>query len=147
MTDPMVDLALRLGIVAAAGAAVSLFALGSRVWRERRRHVALLSRPTPELTRGEPTVLLFSGALCADCTQQKAILVDIRQGLGGGWRLREVQAAAELPLARRFGVESVPATVVLDSAGRPAAVNYGLVDGDTLSRQLAALLSKVAQAI
>lgn len=146
MTDPMVEFALRLGIVAASGGAVSSFAWGSRAWRKRRRQLALQSATTPELAQGEPTVLLFSGALCADCNQQKAILVDISKGLGDGWRLREVQAAAEVPLARRFGVESVPATVVLDSAGRPAAVNYGLVDSDTLIRQLAPLLSNVAQA-
>ncbi len=144
MTDPVIDLGLRLGIVAAAGGAVWLSARGSTLWRSHRRRRALRSRPTPEETKGEPTVLLFTGALCADCTRQKEILLDLHHGLADGWRLHEVQAVSEVHLARRFGVESVPATVVLDSAGRAMAVNYGLVDTGTLSRQLQPLLSPVA---
>ncbi len=146
MTDPVIDLGLRLGIVAAAGGAVWLFARGSRLWRERRRRLALQTGPTPEVTEGEPTVLLFTGALCADCTQQKDILLGLHQGLGDGWRLREMQAAAEVHLAHRFGIESVPATVVLDTAGRPVAINYGLVDAGTLSKQLQPLLNPVGLA-
>jgi len=144
MTDPGLDLGLRLGIVAAAGGAVWLAASGGSVWRSYRRRRALRSRPMPGVTNGTPTVLLFTGALCADCTRQKEILLDLHHGLADGWRLHEVQVVLEVHLARHFGVESVPSTVVLDAAGRPIAVNYGLVDTGTLSRQLRPLLSPAA---
>ncbi len=146
MTDPGLDLGLRLGIVAAAGGAVWLSARGSEVWRSYRRRRALETGRTPELTRDVPALLLFSGTLCVDCARQKEILLGLREELGAGWRLHEVHAASEVQLARRFRVESVPATVVLDRAGRPVAVNYGLVDAGTLSKQLQPLLNPVGLA-
>lgn len=140
MTDPALDLALRLGLTAAAGAGV----IGGRAalghWRDRRRRRGMTGAPLPELAAGEPTVLLFTGALCGDCIQQKEILQEIRTRLGG-WRIQEVRAAVERSLATRFGVESVPATVVLDRQGRPMSINYGLQAAPSMIRQLQAVVS------
>ncbi len=143
MTDPLVDLGVRVGLIAAGGIAVVLGRRALGRWREDRRRRALRFGLASEVTEGQPTVLLFSGALCADCNRQKDILRALRDAAGDGWRLREVQAAREVDLARRFGVQSVPATVVLDQSGHAVAVNYGLVEAPTLSRQLGSLLGVV----
>jgi thioredoxin-like negative regulator of GroEL len=45
-------------------------------------------------------------------------------------------AAKDVALAGRFGVQSVPATVVLNRSGKPVGVNYGLVSGDIIASQL-----------
>ncbi len=140
MTDPAADFGARLGVVAAAGVAVLFVRRGAQVWQSIRRRRALGSSALPELTNGAPGVLLFTGTLCADCQRQKEILDVLRDDLGNGWRVREVQAARERPLAHRFRIASVPATVVLDAGGRPVAINYGLAPAETVRRQLEPLL-------
>ncbi len=135
MSDSLIELGVRVGIAGIAGISM----LGARQlavqWQARRRRRVLASAPAPDVTQGEATVLLFSGARCSDCVRQREILLEMR-GRSNGWRLREVQAADEVHLARRFGVESVPATVILDGSGQPVAVNYGLVEEGVLAQQL-----------
>jgi len=137
------DLGLRLGVTAVLGAGVVAGRLGLIAWRDQRRSRALAGRPLPDLAAGEPTVLLFTGTLCSDCIRQKRILVDLRRRLGG-WRMRELHAAKEGPLAARFGIQSVPATVLLGPEGRSVAVNYGLVQADVLVNQLRPLVAASA---
>ncbi len=131
-----VEFGWRLGVVLLAGLGLLFVRLAALAWSAHRRRQGLRSEPAPALAGDEPTVLLFSGRLCGDCEQQKQVLLDLRRDLGNAWRIREVQAAGEVELARRFGVESIPATVILDAAGRPLAVNYGLVPASTLQGQL-----------
>jgi hypothetical protein len=139
MRQTLLDLAWRTALVAMAFLGVFAARGLGRVWARRRRARALAIGTAPEVTAGTPTVLLFSGSRCVDCDQQRAILQDVQTSAPAGWRVHEVKAAADPTLARRFGVESVPATVLLDSSGRSVEVNYGLVDEATLRRQLAAL--------
>jgi len=136
MRGPVLEFAWRLGLVGLALLGMLLVRAVFLARAARRRRRGLASEPAPALSRGQPTVLLFSGALCGDCIRQKEILADLRTAMGNGWRIREVQAAQEGDLSRRFGVESIPATVVLDAGGRPLAVNYGLVPPGTLQGQL-----------
>lgn len=140
MTDPTMQLALRIGVTAVLGAGLIGAHAGLGRWRDRRRRGALGGLPLPELAAGEPTVLLFTGAFCSDCVRQKKILQDVGTRLRG-WRMHEVHAAREQPLAARFGVQSVPATVILDQLGRPVSINYGLQPGDAMLRQLQAVVS------
>jgi hypothetical protein len=135
-----VDLLVRAGVVAGAGAVVLVGRAGLLAWQRARVRKALAGRPLPDLAAGMPTVLLFTGTLCSDCIRQKEILQDLRSQLDG-WRIREVLAAGESDLATRFGVESVPATVLLDRAGSPTAVNYGLVDANAFLGQLHELVA------
>lgn len=144
MTGAALDVGLRLGVAAALGTGLVASRAGLLAWRDRRRRRAMSGPPLPDLAGGEPTVLLFTGALCSDCTRQKEILQDVRTRVGG-WRMREVRAARERPLAARFGVESVPATVLLTATGRPVAVNYGLAAAHVVQGQLVAALAVPAQ--
>jgi thioredoxin-like negative regulator of GroEL len=145
MSETLFDLAWRTALVAIAFFAVFAARGLGRAWARRRRARALELGLAPEMAAGAPTVLLFSGSRCVDCDQQRAILQDVQTGVAGRWRVREVKAAVDPALARRFGVESVPATVLLDSSGRSVEVNYGLVDAGTLRGQLAALLAERAE--
>jgi thioredoxin-like negative regulator of GroEL len=84
-----------------------------------------------------PRLITFSGPWCAECRTQKRII----DGVVADWN-REVEVAyvdviAEIDLARRFDVLTVPTTVVAASDGRIASINRGLVDGDRLRAQLA----------
>lgn len=140
MTGAAMDLLVRVGITGVMGAGLLGARAGLQLWRQGRARKAMAGRPLPDLAAGTPTVLLFTGALCSDCLRQKEILQGLHTQLDG-WRVREVMAATERPLAARFGVESVPATVLLNGAGSPTAVNYGLVDADAFMKQLQALVA------
>jgi thioredoxin-like negative regulator of GroEL len=135
------ELALRIAVVLAAILALLLARRAVAAWQSDRRRRALESGLIPELTQGAPTVLLFSGTLCGDCVIQKEILLGLRASLGNGWRIREVEAAQESAFARRFGIESVPSTVIMKPEGAAVAVNYGLVPAETLTGQLKPLLT------
>ena len=138
MSDPLQALAFRLGVLVLV-AAITLGAWGALLtWGAYRRRRAMRASAVPELSQGEPTILLFTGTLCSDCQTQKEIIDSLLSETANGWRLREVHAAREVGVARRFGVETVPATVVIDAGGRPRAVNYGLIDAGSLREQLAA---------
>jgi thiol-disulfide isomerase/thioredoxin len=140
MTGPALDVGLRLAVAAALGTGLVAGRAGLAAWRDRRRRRAIGGPALPELALGEATVLLFTGSLCADCIRQKEILEEVQTRLGG-WRIHEVRAAREQQLAARFGVQSVPATVVLDPKGQPMSVNYGLQDIGVMVGQLQALLT------
>jgi len=142
VSDPVVALGLRLVALAGAGGLL-LAGRAALGWRAERRERRALGVSAAEEGGGRPAVLLFTGTLCADCGRQKDILAELRGHLGG-WELREVPAARDIRLARRFGVESVPATVVLDVAGRAVAVNYGLTDLALLTRQVESLVGRAA---
>ncbi len=138
MNDPAQALALRAGALLLVAALVLATWGGLRAWGAYRRRQALRTSPVPELSQGKPTILLFTGILCSDCHTQKEIINTVLNEMVDGWRVQEIQAARDVRAARRFGVESVPATVVIDAGGRPRAVNYGLVEAGALSRQLRA---------
>jgi hypothetical protein len=136
--DPGTAVALRIGVVAAAGIGLLGAQRGLAVWQTARRRQALANGPTTGLATGMPQLLVFTGTLCADCLVQKDI-VDRLRAQRPIFDPREVTAARAPELTRRFRIESVPATVLIDSAGRALAVNYGLADEPTLSRQLDSL--------
>ena len=135
MAEPVVGIVVRVGIIAVVLAGLLLGRLALHRWQAVRRRRVLDSEALPGMSNGEASVLLFTGTLCTDCMVQR----DILQGLetsAGPFHLQEVMAAKDVALAGRFGVQSVPATVVLNRQGKPVGVNYGLVSGDIIASQL-----------
>ena len=135
MRDPFTALLVRALVVGLVTGAIVAARPILSAWQAGRSRRALQASVLPEWRTGRPLVLLFTGALCSDCIRQKDVLAKLAPD--GGVGVEEIFAARSPQLARQFGVKSVPATVVLDGEGRPRAVNYGLVDAATLSRQLA----------
>lgn len=86
---------------------------------------------------GFPVVLAFSTADCVPCkTVQKPALDELRGRFSGQVQVREVDATIEPALARRFGILTVPSTVVIGAQGAIVAVNQGPVGWETLAGQL-----------
>ena len=50
--------------------------------------------------------------------------------------VRHIDTTIVPDLARRFGIFTVPSTVVLDQSGRVLAINHGLAGAGKLARQL-----------
>jgi len=94
----------------------------------------------PELSQGKTTVLFFTGEHCSVCHhRQKPALDVVRSSHNGDLRVIELDAVEENSLARRFGVLSLPSTVVLAADGTVGAVNYGFAPSDQLNAQVASL--------
>src|ERR1700682_2307480 len=104
-------LALLLLGLALIWAAVAAGARYRRWRRVNRMH-------NPELSQGKTTVLFFTGEYCSVCHhRQKPALELVKSSLNGDLRVIEVDAAQEAALTRRFGVLSLPSTVVLAADG------------------------------
>ena len=87
-----------------------------------------------------PAILYFTTANCAQCRfQQTPALERLRQSWGESVHIRKLDAIEYDHLARRFGIMTVPSTVVLDRQRRLVAINHGLADTTRLDRQLRSL--------
>lgn len=101
----------------------------------RRRRVNVMSEPG--LSDGRRTVLFFTGEYCTVCHYRQKPALDALQGeMDGSLRVVELDAARETALARRFGVLSLPTTVILAADGTVGAVNYGFAPRDQLRAQV-----------
>ncbi len=72
----------------------------------------------------QPTVLYFWSHDCHQCRVAQAPTLD-RLAAEGGAHVVPIDAVAERGLADRFGVLTVPTTIVLAPSGEVRAVNHG----------------------
>ena len=109
-----------------------------RHWQVQRAARFAPSDPLLATLRpGVPAILYFTTPFCAPCfTQQRPALQRLRDLLGDGVQVIEVDAMAQQDAADRWGVLSVPTTFILDGQGRPRQVNHGVAGVDTLMRQV-----------
>jgi thioredoxin-like negative regulator of GroEL len=129
-------LALLALLVVGLGLLWTVVAFGARFRRWRR----VDRMRTPELSQGKTTVLFFTGEHCSVCHhRQKPALDVVRSSHNGNLRVVELDAARETSLVRRFGVLSLPSTVVLAADGTVGAVNYGFAPSDQINAQVASL--------
>lgn len=105
-------------------------------WRSsrlRRKGAADLLAPASRI----PVVLAFSTPDCVPCkTVQKPALEELQRQFPGRFEVRDIDATAEPVLARRFGIFTVPSTVVISERGEVAAINQGTADWRRLAAQL-----------
>jgi len=124
------DRLLAFSLVAAV-LAVSWAGLAWRSWRFRRRPAADL------LDDGRPLVLAFSTPDCVPCkTIQKPALEELQRRYQDRVNIREVDALAQPELAGRFGILTVPSTVVVGATGVVLAINHGAADWEKLAQFL-----------
>jgi thiol-disulfide isomerase/thioredoxin len=123
-----------LGVVAVG---VTFLWLGLR-WRTAR-----LRRPNAGdvLARlavsGSPLVMAFTTPECVPCrTIQRPALEELARRYPGRVHVREVDATVDLDLADRFGIMTVPSTVIIGPLGDVIAINYGAARWEKLAAQL-----------
>lgn len=141
----MNDRILALGAVAALAAAIWL---GSRVYRAvlRRSPAQDSALDGVGLPRdGRPVVLGFSGEYCLPCkTQQRPALEHLREDFGASLHVLELDALEHADLAARYGVLTIPTTVVLDGRRIVIAINYGFTPAEKLAAQVKPSLASTA---
>ena len=85
---------------------------------------------------GRPALIVFTSPTCAPCKLQQMPVVD---RLMAGWAeridLRVVDVTEQPDVAARFGVWSLPTTIVLDAGGRVSAINQGTASEQKLREQ------------
>ena len=124
------DRLLAFSLVAAV-LAVSWAGLAWCSWRFRRRTAADL------LVNSRPLVLAFSTPDCVPCkTIQKPALGELQRRYQDRVNIREVDALAQPELAGRFGILTVPSTVVVGATGVVLAINHGAADWEKLAQFL-----------
>jgi thiol-disulfide isomerase/thioredoxin len=123
-----------LGLILAG---LSLYFLITRLVLTRAAHAAPLTQ-----TRGRPALLYFTTPDCAPCrTVQRPAVLRIKQALGEGLEVVEINAQDQPEMARAWGVLSVPTTFILDRSGKPLHVNHGVTTAEKLMRQLESALA------
>ena len=134
----------RVGVVLAVGALVVLAVVAVRAWNGRRLRRVLATETCPilglfgEAPDGRPTlVTFFDPVVCRVPQRAGASRGSVEQLLGAAEvRVIRVDAARRPEIARVFGVQTVPSTVVLAPGGRVVAVNQGFAPSGRLVEQL-----------
>ncbi|MBC7871416.1 MAG: thioredoxin family protein [Chitinophagaceae bacterium] len=110
--------------------------------RQQIKQATVNSVTDPLLTGmkpGVPIILYFTTPTCVPCRlQQTPTLQRLQQELGDALKVIRVDATENPEAADRWRVFSVPTTFVLDGAGHARKVYNGLVDAETLKRELQA---------
>lgn len=104
-----------------------------KAWILRRTESEPLMR---DFNLGKPAVVLFTADFCQPCkTQQMPALQRLVDEMDGV-QVIEVDVQAEPDLASKWNVLSLPTTFILDKAGKPRNVNYGIASTEKLKQQL-----------
>ena len=101
------------------------------------QHRLALSAAARRTASDRAALLVFTSPTCAPCKLQQMPIVD---RLMTSWRdridLRVIDVTEQPDTASRFGVWSLPTTIVLDTAGRVAAINQGVASETKLREQM-----------
>lgn len=108
----------------------------------RLYHLRRASQATVAL--GKPAILYFRSDACAPCVTQGRFLRQLQAELGERIVIEKVDADVEPATAERYGVFTLPTTLIVDPAGTVRQVNYGLADTRKLAGQLRSLVPGLA---
>lgn len=130
MTERILILFALAALIGAGWLALRLF----RAYTARKLSQAPVWLPT-----GPAGVLYFTTPTCVICrTRQAPALEEVARALEFAVDIRKVDALEEPDLAGRFGVLTVPTTVVIAANGHVQAINAGLAEAPALTKQLRA---------
>ncbi len=135
-------------LLAVAGGIVLLIAAGRAFVAARRRRALAAAPFTPAGGAGEAgpvRVLAFSTPQCQQCRLlQKPALAEVAAQTEQV-EILSIDALEQPELAERYGILTVPSTVVLAPNGRASAVNYGFAPARVLLKQIAGASIAVAR--
>ncbi len=102
---------------------------------------AHMRRLRPERERaGRPRLLYFRSDTCAPCLTQARFLEELPEPLRQRVDIEKIDVEREVETASRYGVFTLPTTLLLDHKGSVRHVNYGLADAGKLARQVEGIL-------
>lgn len=87
-----------------------------------------------------PVVLYFTTPTCAPCQYaQRPALFKLKETLGDGVQVVQVDATEDPDAASRWKVQTVPTTFVLDGTREAVHVNHGVAYFEQLQQQLSSI--------
>jgi len=110
------------------------YAIGQR-WHLRRA-----SRQTGSIRPGRPAVLYFRSDHCAPCATQWRFLEQVQAQFGATVTIEKIDADLEPEKTERFGVFTLPTTLLVDAQGVVKHANYGVADARKLGAQVQGML-------
>jgi thiol-disulfide isomerase/thioredoxin len=124
---------------------LALIAAGVLLWQLHHRwalgHLQQAAPRDPLLAgirRGTPVIVYFTAPFCASCrTIQKPTIERLQHELGDALQIIHVDASQDEEAAARWGVFSLPTTVVLDQHHQVRHINRGVATREKLHLQLA----------
>jgi thioredoxin 1 len=99
--------------------------------RRAGRATAAAARPA-----GKPALLYFRSDACAPCVAQARFVQQLQTQFGDAIVVEKVDADKDQAVAVRYGVFTLPTTLIVDRSGQVRHANYGLTDARRLASQL-----------
>ena len=103
----------------------------------RQAHLRRASRVA--VAAGRPAILYFRSAACAPCATQGRFLQQLQVEFGDRVVIEKVDADLDQATAERYGVFTLPTTLIVDPQGMVRHANYGLADTRKLAGQVRAV--------
>jgi thioredoxin-like negative regulator of GroEL len=91
-------------------------------------------------SNARPVLLYFHSVACAPCVTQEQQLQKVSERFTRTLTIERIDASANSETASRYGVFTVPTTLLLDPTGQVKHINYGLADAGKLARQVESVL-------
>lgn len=133
--ESLLRLVWAVGIIATG---LGLYWMATRAILARARFA---SRSANITSAGSPSILYFTTPDCIPCkTVQRPALDKVKTTLGEQFQVFEVNAYEQPDMAKKWGVLSVPTTIILDARGTPRHVNFGATAAEKLLKQLSEVL-------
>lgn len=102
-------------------------------WAFRHQHMRRLKI---DLADDRPTLLYFRNDNCSPCMTQAHYLEILEKKFQDKFALQKIDTALEPEKANKYGVFTLPTTLVIDRQGDVKFINYGLTNTFRLSQQL-----------
>jgi hypothetical protein len=143
---------VRIGVLVLVSILLWLLVWSGRRFVEVQRRRALATTPLTSGRGDSDTnaslslvrILAFSSADCRQCHElQIPALQRVLEARGTKVSVAEVDAPNSPELTQRFRVLTLPSTVIMDSAGRAHAINYGFANTQRLLEQVDEVLAEV----
>ncbi len=104
----------------------------------KRRHVRVLGDLETAVAH-TPTVLYFASDSCAACPSQARYLEQMLNQRRDGVVVEKIDADMDPETAVKYGVFTLPTTILIDRQGDVREINYGLTHTEKLMEQIANL--------
>ena len=104
----------------------------------KRRHVRVLGDLETAVSH-TPTILYFASDSCAACPSQARYLEQLLSSWKDRLVVQKIDTEAEPETAVKYGVFTLPTTILIDQQGDVREINYGLTHTQKLTQQIASL--------
>lgn len=104
----------------------------------KRRHVRVLGDLAAAISQ-TPTILYFASDSCAACPSQARYLEQLLTEWPDGLVIQKIDTEVEPETAVKYGVFTLPTTILIDQQGDVREINYGLTQTHKLNEQVANL--------